>query len=410
MNKQIGLLSMVMLLLVSTAMVSAIESDDFDIIEVHVNGYEFDAITPTSLDHLDHFGPVYAGEKLTLKVFWEGIGGDTEARITAELADEEVETDYFTVRVNWTGFEVLYLTLDADLEPGDYILNIEMEDEEGRKDTFELEIEVSNQRNLVEIYDVNFQQGINVQAGQILFASVGVKNIGHINQEDMYVKMTIPALGLTTRSNRFDLVTEEYADKSNDDDDDYKIHKDLLLTIPLNAVSGTYDVIIEIVYEDGDSLESETYSLIVSGAQYDGEITIDTLTQTSEQGKAVAFWVEYLNPNVDYTIEIEGMDFGSVRIAEEYNGAYIFISVDENADVGSHDFRAVVKSGSNVVKTFNLNIDVVKSKVLIDIKKGLELGFSVLLVILVILGIIVAAKKLRKDREEPIIDEDQTYY
>lgn len=410
MNKYIGLLSMVMLLLISATIVSAVETDDFKITEVHINGYEYKTIVTTS--PIGHFGPVYAGEKLTLKVFWEGYN-DTEARITAELADEEVRSDYFTVRENWNGFEVLYLTLDADLEPGDYILNIEMEDEEGRKDTFELEIEVSNQRNLVEIYDVNFQQGINVQAGQILFASVGVKNIGHIDQEDMYVKMTIPALGLTTRSNRFDLITEEHADDCNGDwceDDDYKIHKDLLLTIPLNAVSGTYDVLIEIVYEDGDSLESETYSLIVSGAQYDGEITIDTLTQTSEQGKAVAFWVEYLNPNVDYTIEIEGMNFGSVRVAEEYNGAYIFISVDEDAEVGAHDFVAIVKSGSNVVKTFNLNIDVVKSKVLIDVKKGLELGFSVLLVILVILGIIVAAKKLRKDREEPIIDEDQTYY
>jgi len=404
MNKQIRLLSIVMLLLVSTAMVSAVESDDFDIVKVNLN--EYDVASGST------FGPVYAGETLTLKVFWKGYNY-TEARITAELADEEVESDYFTVRTNWTGFEVLHLTLDADLGPGDYILNIEMEDKEGRRNTYEVNVIVSDQRNLVEIYDVNFQQGINVQAGQILFASVGVKNIGHMLQEDLYVKMTIPALGLTTRSNRFDLYDEEWVEECNADyceDDDYKTHKDLFLTIPLNAVSGTYDVLIEVVYEDGDSLESETYSLMVSGAQYDGEITIDTLTQTSEQGKAVAFWVEYLNPNVDYTIEIEGMDFGSVRIAEEYNGAYVFISVDEDAEVGAHDFVAIVKSGSNVVKTFNLNIDVVKSKVLIDIKKGLELGFSVLLVILVILGIIVAAKKLRRDREEPIIDEDQTYY
>jgi len=384
----------------------ATESDDFDISEIQLNN-EY------KLTNGDNFGPVYAGEELILKVFWEGFN-DTEARITAELVDEEVKTDYFTVRDNWNGYEVLYITLDADTEPGDYILNIEMEDEEGRKDTFEVNVEVSDQRNLIELYDVNFPQGMNVQAGQLLFTSVGVKNIGHIVQEDIYVKMSIPALGLTTRSNRFDLVTEQYADECDSDaceDEEYKIHKDLLLTIPLNAISGTYDVLIEVVYEDGDSLESKTYTLGVSGEQYSGDvITIDTLTQTGEQGKAIAFWIEYTNPNVEYTIEIEGIEFGSARIAKEANGAYVFVSVDENAIIGSHDFIAKVKIGSNVVKTFNLNVDVVKSKVLIDVKKGLELGFSVLLVILVILGIIVAAKKLRRDKEEPIIDEDQTYY
>ncbi|MBT7237577.1 hypothetical protein HN865_01840, partial [Candidatus Woesearchaeota archaeon] len=46
------------------------------------------------------------------------------------------------------------------------------------------------------------------------------------------------------------------------------------------------------------------------------------------------------------------------------------------------------------------------------VKQGLEIGFAVLLVILVILGIILVAKKLGKgdDLEEPMLDEDQTYY
>ena len=400
-----------MLLLTSVTAVTATESDEFEITGVRINGYDMD-------DSHNFFGPAYAGEELRIQVFWRGLGDNTdaEARIIAELADEEEETDYFTVRSDWTGREVLNLNLDDDIDPGEYTLNVYMEDEEGNRNHFdELVVDVVDQRHLIDIYDVNFPMGTNLQPGQTLFASVGVENIGHSEEEDVYVQMNIPALGLYTRSNRFDMVPEEVTEDCDSDaceDDEYKIHKDLVLALPTNVPSGVYDVVIEVVYNDGDGRDTETYSLTVgTGTAFGGEISVDTNTQSAERGTAVAFWISYPNSNVNYDVEVEGVDFGTYRVAEESDGAYVFVSVDNGADAGQHDFTVEVKSGNEVLKTFDLNVDVLGSTAGFgNVRSGLELGFSILLVILVILGIIVAARKLRGDKEEPIIDEDQTYY
>ena len=86
MKKYLGLFAIIAVLLTSAVAVTATESDDFNITEVHLN--EYDVTAGTS------FGPVYAGENILLKVFWEGTGADTEAKIIAELADEEEMTGY----------------------------------------------------------------------------------------------------------------------------------------------------------------------------------------------------------------------------------------------------------------------------------------------------------------------------
>ncbi len=403
MKKYLGMLAIIAVLL--TSAVTATESDDFNITEVHLDEYDVTAGTT--------FGPVFAGDNLLLKVFWEGTSNDTTARIIAELADEEEKTDYFTVKNGWTGYEALVLNLDSDIDPGQYVLNIVMEDEDGNRETFEtLMVTVVGQMNLVEVYDWNAPQGTEVQAGEMLFVSTGVRNYGHSLEEDVYVRMHIPALGLTTKTNKFDLVTEEFAESSSaDDDDDYKIYKDLYLTLPSSTPSNVYDVVLEVVYDDGDSVDSEVFQLVVgSGSAYGSEIEVDTMSQTTEAGKAVAFWISYTNSNVDYDVEVDGANFADVTVAEESNGAYVFVSVNEDAETGLHDFKVTVSAGSNELKSFDLAVNVTQGTSNSSLKQGLELGFSILLVILVILGIIVAAKKLRSDSEDPIIDEDQTYY
>ena len=111
-------------------------------------------------------------------------------------------------------------------------------------------------------------------------------------------------------------------------------------------------------------------------------------------------------------VSVSGLYFvvPSVTIAEETNGAYVFVSVNEDAQAGLHEVTVNVSSGSNVLESFDLTVNVIEETSYSSLKQGLELGFSILLVILVILGIVVATKKLRADDDESIIDEDQTYY
>lgn len=430
MNKQIKVLAILVMFLVSMLpmAMAADEHEDFEITKIEVDGFEM------NLDG-DTFGPVYTGEELKIKVFWLGINDSTEAKITVELADAEEETDYFTVRNEWEGSETLYLDLDPDVfdteEDNMYRLHIEMEDEQGHKLEVEnIMIEVSNQRHSIELYDVNFPNGREVTAGSIFQANVGVKNLGHSREEDVKITLSIPELGISTRTDRFDLWTEEeFFDDGNDDDDfHYKLHRSLFLAIPLNTISGVYDVDVEVSYNDGDDVVEKTYSLIVSSgvAPSDAVISIDSTNQDVTRGQGAVYKIMFANLGNQagtYTVDVSGVSgWGTARVdpktvtvgPDDTAEMYIFVSADEGAGLGSQSFTAKVMTGGATVKEFSLNANVVSSTSadVMSVKEGLQIGFMIVLVILVILAIILVAKKLGKDssEEEPFIEEDQTYY
>jgi hypothetical protein len=273
---------------------------------------------------------------------------------------------------------------------------------------------VSRSRNDVQIYDVNFRRGLQTEAGKLLTASVGVANEGsEETEEDVYVIMSIPELGLMTRSDRFDLYDQTVAD----DDEYQKLHRELSLEIPSNTKSGVYDLHFEVVYDDGDEKDEQVYSLIVGAGDVAGsEITMDTTSQTVEAGKAIVYKLMFENKNVNYDVVVSGLDFGTYEVRKEADVAYLFVSAKEDTKEGSYDFEVSVQDGNEELKKFDVTTKVVKAGSsdvnYSDVRQGLEIGFAVLLIILVILGIILVAKRLGKGNEieEPAVDEDQTYY
>ena len=54
------------------------------------------------------------------------------------------------------------------------------------------------------------------------------------------------------------------------------------------------------------------------------------------------------------TISVMKNILAEVTIAEEDDGAYVFVSVNEDAQEGSHNFAVTVSSGSNVLESFDL--------------------------------------------------------
>ena len=184
--------------------------------------------------------------------------------------------------------------------------------------------------------------------------------------------------------------------------------------MPLTVPSGVYDVHFKVYFDDGDDYSEEVYSLVVGAGQaYESQISMDTQYQVASAGKAIVYKVLLENPNVDYNVEVEGLNFGTYEVRTEDGKAYVFVSIDEDANFGEYTFNVVVSAGTNVLEEFEVTTKVAQDSAnFSDVKQGLEIGFAVLLVILVILGIILVAKKLGKgdDLEEPMLDEDQTYY
>ncbi len=421
MNKYLKLLTTVMILMV--LVVPAIKADinipedSFAITSVTVEGVEFDENDISSGDDLI-YAPVYLDSELEVKVEWEAgdsvTDDELEAKIEVEFDGDEVDTDYFDIESNWHGSKTLTVKIDNDEDLlGEEVLNVRMRSRDGDyEDMVRIYLDVSREKHLVDLFDVNFRQGVQYGAGDLLTASVGVVNDGREEEEDIYVRMSIPELGLTTRSDRFDLVSEE--DEDVDDEDYYKLHKTLFLELPANTPAGVYDLVVEAVFNDGDDKVEKVYSIVVGAGASGSQITMDTQTQTVEAGKAIVYKVLFGATNVDYDVEVTGLDFGTYEVRKEADTAFVFVSVDEDTPAGTYDFNVNVKAGNSVVQSFDVTTVVAGAQgaSYSDVKQGLEIGFAVLLVILVILGIILVAKKLGKgdEIEEPALDEEQTYY
>lgn len=413
MNKYLKMLTVVMLLFVTAFNVSATD-DSAEISTVTIEGIEFDSLESGLI-----YAPVYLDSTIEVVVEWKGdsnISGILEdVEIEIEFDGDEVESEEFDIESNHIGIQIFEIEIadDEDLLEGVQKLIITLNGDNGEVlDTIEIELDIKRERYFVEIFDVNFRNGLQTNAGEVFTASVGVSNEGRENEEDVYVVMSIPELGLTTRTDRFDLVTEDF--ESDDDDDEYKMYKQLLVNLPLTVPSGVYDVHFKVYFDDGDDYNEEVYALVVGAGQaYESQISMDTQSQIASAGDAVVYKVLFENPNVDYNVEVEGLNFGTYEVRLEDDKAYIFVSINENADFGEHVFNVVVKAGTNVLEEFDVTTRVAQDNAnFSDVKQGLEIGFAVLLVILVILGIILVAKRLGKgdELEEPMLDEDQTYY
>ena len=194
MNKYLKLLTVVMLLFVTSFNVIAEDDSapDFDITAVTIEGVEFD-----DFEDINIYAPVYLDSEIEIKVEWLGTGNDTEAKIVLEFDGDDVKTDYFDVKDNYHGSETITIEIDDDEDlVGLKDLEIVMRSKDGDfLERIVISLDIVREDNLVEIFDVNFRNGLQANAGEVFTASVGVANEGNTEEEDAYVIMSIPELG-----------------------------------------------------------------------------------------------------------------------------------------------------------------------------------------------------------------------
>ncbi|MBL7147329.1 MAG: hypothetical protein ISS82_00710, partial [Nanoarchaeota archaeon] len=199
-----------------------------------------------------------------------------------------------------------------------------------------------------------------------------------------------------------------------------------------NAQPGTYTLNVNVEYNNGHSEILESYDLTITGAQVTPTISQDVIDvankiKTIAQSESVVYKIDIANLGNSaktYSLEVLGLDtWATSRVDPSFTlvqagntgELYIYVSAKADATTGQHLFTAKVKEGSIVVKEINLESNVTPKTVAPsawgNIIKGLEVGFIVLLIILVILGIIIAITKMKSKPEETLgTGEGQTYY
>ena len=353
-----------------------------------------------------------------------------------EYDDIETTSDLFNVQSNVIYIKNLELELPEDMDATEaYTLHVDAYSQSGNEVEYTnvFTLMVSPERHLIRFIDTIFNPGLSVEAGQPLFTTVRLENLGDKKEEDIKVKVSIPALGVSSIKYLDELTSNEL---DNEDEEDSGQVEDIYLVVPKDAKTGTYDVVVEAEYNRGHDIESKRYLININGkveAPVDAlpgtvtptgivtaVISVDSETKQVQSGESVVYKIMFANLGQDaktYTIELSNVDFGVTRVdpavltinPDQTAEAYVYLSVDKNAREGMHLFNVNVKSGNQIIKEFNLGSDV-NAGTNVDAKNALEVVFVVLLVVLVVLGIVVIVKRLRKGREPEESTGGQSYY
>lgn len=347
--------------------------------------------------------------------------------------DDHMEdiTDVFDMKAGVTYVKKLNIPLRQRADQDRYKLRIQVEDRDSPtiEKTYELQLE--NKRKDVQIKDVVFSPENRIRSGRTLITLVRVRNYGMIDQEGVRIRVSIPELGGSA-------VANDFIDDLDEDlgDDDQMTSEEMFITIPRDAKSGTYDVKVEVFYDDGDKKTSKTFPIEVVAAeetttpsqvstQPQTVITVGPETQDVAIGTAGSVYAVSITNNAQeskvYTLSASTNQGLTAKIspsstlvvgAGETEQVFVFVSASPAAQEGQNVFSLTVKSGDEILKQIPLKANVITgvgaAKSWDNVKRGLEVGLIVLVVILVIIFLIIGFNKLKGEEETE--ESSQTYY
>jgi len=425
--------SFLVLLLVSVLACSFASALSID--TVKIDGDELSSVATNYIEKDDEYD--------VRVVFSSGINEsyeDAQVRVYLSGVDEdysvEDSTDTFDIEQSTQYVKKLTLKLSHRLEKDDYVLYVRVEDREGTiEDTENYELKVRSEKHAIEIRDIILSPENEVKAGRALLATARIKNRGTEDEEDLKVKASIPALGISA-SDYVDELGYEDCDEGDSDCDDSTTSEELYMRIPDCAEPGEYTVRVCVEYDDGDEeecgttkinvVESDTCNVPAETPTTTGKtiITIGPETQDIAKGGSAMYPVTIANQGMEskvYSISVDSADWADFSVtpsnvlvvgAGESKAAYVSVNAKSTAS-GLQVFSVTIKSGESVLKQVPLRANIgggaAATTNLGRIKRALEVGLIVLVVLLVVLGLIIGFNKL-KGSEEETEGEEKTYY
>ena len=434
MQKYSKLATLVLLLLASFVLATAVNAADFSIAEVKVNGVEL--AENSSIIHVDR------GDSVDIRVEIRGGATKTEdVRVKAWIGGyeyDEIEdvSEEFDVLANTTYVKYLTLQIPEDIDATkDYTLHVEAYTAVGDEieyDDLRFTLRITPERHLLNIQDVIFNPGLAVEAGNPLYVKVRVENLGENKERDIRVKAEIPELGVDARTYIDELVSDQYCNEHdcNDDDEVSATSSELMLKIPEDA-NGTYKLYVTVEYNRFHDKVEKSYTLEVipkalpsveEKAEVQRYVTVDGTTKEVAQGKGVIYKFTVANLGTEaeiYSLDVTGLDDWatwqvdpeSIVVQPDTTGEiYLYIAANEDATIGKHVFTATLKSGEESIKEITLAADVKEAPKGVSTETILWIVFGVLIAAVIVLGIVLAVKSRKKEEktEEPL--ETSSYY
>lgn len=338
------------------------------------------------------FDSIADEENVRVKVYMEGHRDDVSVR-----------TDRFDIENGNTYTKLLSLRLPSDSNDlsEEYTLYVEII---SKDDQTEETYTISMQRESYTFEVLSVDYSSKVVAGDVFPVSVVVKNVGYNRMDDTYVLVSIPALGVSTRGYVGDLIpTEDYVDY---DDEEDSMYRTVYLKIPSSAISGVYDMEVEVYNSDA---ETTVTKLISIGSSVSSSVLAAVKNQDLMKGETVTYDMIIVNSADDIkvfnikTISGDALIVSAPAVVtvgpDASETVQISVTASSDAEIGTYTFSVDVDGsqtvfGANIVGT-SVSTSVVALTVI------LVIIFVVLLAVLVIL--------LTK-KEKPIDEVETSYY
>lgn len=176
-----------------------------------------------------------------------------EAEITGyEHDDLSDKTELFDTEADATYKKNLRISLPEDVDKDSYQLRIILTDRNSGAVIQNYNLLLDRARHSMVIEDVTFYPENAVTAGQALLATVRVENFGQKDEDNVKVHVSLPELG----SGAWDVIDEV-------ESDDQEGTEEMYIRIDPDVETGEYTVLIEVEYNDGHSVVSQTDSISI---------------------------------------------------------------------------------------------------------------------------------------------------
>jgi uncharacterized membrane protein len=383
---------------------------------------------------------VARGDTLKVRVTVKALTGDlTDANVEARISGyrysyyepDLVSDTSKTFTLPEGGKKSFDLTLEVpmDMEIKDAKLRIFLYDENSNTVMFynyQLSIDGSDDSNAVEIRDFYISPSTTIEAGRALSFKVKVKNYGTYDLDDLKVKVSIPELDIST----FETIDTLEQDETQS-------FEALLLRIPSDAAPGDYEVVAEVKYDKYQSTEkTQTITVIEpKGTPCSGTScgstglskTVVTMPASVDvilgsQGSVYPILIENKGSGqLTYVLSASGVSGWGTATFEpssvfvipggQSQTVYLRVVPLSGATAGDNVMKVTITAGNEMKDTTviaSLKQGAAKTQSSAGVKSALEWVLIVLVAVLIILGIIVVARKMRKGSEAK--EEEQSYY
>jgi hypothetical protein len=350
---------------------------------------------------------VSEGDVLSLRVVFTSDVNASDIKVKAEIegykTDVDDVTSEFVVEDGMRYSKSLSLEIPQDLDD-ELSDNAELDIKIYNKDdeTVLNSIKLNVQREVYNAEVMSISTTQSAEAGTLFPVDVVLKNKGYNDLEDLYVKVTIPALGVERTAYFGDLVALE--DDDNDDDETDTVSGRIYVEIPDNAKSGVYT--LEVEASNDDTTVTKTKQISVASG-FSGSNIFATVTGKSVAvGEDAVYSILIVNPSSKLKVYNVVSDASGELFTEVSEGLVavpagtsktITVTAKANEE-GTYNFNVNVFAGDELVDTVALSANV-EGKTIGSPVAVLTVVLAIVFIVLLIVLFVSLGKKPEKTEE-----------